>query len=144
MVGSQIFLQLGSGHGGGQWSHQAGTNIRLGHLGQPADVGIQRDISVWSHWGRSDGVGVVTRVVVVDVVQRGVGETREMNTTVLRLQQGRHRLSGPHRDQNGVFILSQLRNKVTPSPNLRPSVRFVRLEGLPRLFLYSEPSTHNV
>ena len=99
---------------------------------------------MWSHGGRSDGWRVEGRVVVVDVVEGRIGETWEVNTPVLTpvlvVQQGR--LPGPHWDQDGVFIFSQLRNKV--SPTIRPSVRFVGLEGLSRLLLYSEPSTPNV
>ena len=77
-----------------------------------------------------------------EAVEGGEGETREVNTAVLRLQQGGHRLSRPHRDQDGVFVFSQLGEKVTTG--IRSSVRFVGLEGLSRLLLYSEPSTPNV
>ena len=83
-------------------------------------------------------------------MEGGIGETREVNTTVvttvvttvLVVQQRRHRLPGPHRDQDGVFVFSELGNKVTAA--IRPAVRFVGLEGLPRLLLYSKPSTTNV
>ena len=103
-----------------------------------------------SHGGRPDGWRVEGRVVVVDVVERRVGEARwQVDTSVLPavlvvVQQGRHGLPGPHGDQDGVFIFSQLRNKVAASVAIRPSVRFVGLEGLSRLLLYSEPSTPNV
>ena len=102
-----------------------------------------------SHWGRPDGWRVEGWVVVLDVVERRVGETRwQVDTSVLTavlvvVQQGRHRLPGPQRDQDGVFIFSQLGNKVA-AMTIRPSVRFVGLEGLSRLLLYSEPSTPHV
>ena len=101
-----------------------------------------------SHGGRPDGWRVEGRVVVVDVVEGRVGQTWQVNspvlTTVLVVQQRRHRLPGPHGDQDGVFIFSQLRNKVAATVAIRPSVRFVGLEGLSGLLLYSEPSTPNV
>ena len=75
-------------------------------------------------------------------MEGGEGEPGQVNTAVLRLQQARHRFPRPHGDQDGVFVFSQLGEKVTTG--LRSSVRFVGLEGLSRLLLYSEPSTPNV